>query len=112
MVNPCDREKEVWKLPNNQPSSGSDRPKDSRAGRVAVLLYGGTALVAALIFWAVTTFAGSYPAVARYGGAAWVFVLMMIVLMPLVIPRVRAWQKSRADRGARLESQPSPSERV
>lgn len=55
---------------------------------LAGLIYGGTALVVALVFWLVTTFTGSFSVVARYGGAAWVFILMMIVLMPIVIPVV------------------------
>ena len=59
-------------------------------------IYTGTSFVVALAFWLVTTFTGSYPTVARYGGAAWIFLLMMIVLMPLVIPRVKA---PRAHRG-------------
>ena len=67
----------------------------SEGGRLAAVVYGGTSFVAALVFWLVTTFVGSYPAVARYGGAAWVFVLFMIVLMPIVIPRVRNHRRRR-----------------
>lgn len=89
-VDTRDRGKGVWKLSGNQPSKLSgDDGGESRAGKLAAVVYGSAALIAALAFWAVTTFAGSYPAVARYGGAAWIFVLMMIVLMPIVIPRVR-----------------------
>jgi len=57
------------------------------------LIYGGISAVGAVAFWLLTTLTGSYPTVARYGGAAWVFLLLMIVLMPLVIPRVRARDK-------------------
>lgn len=76
---------------DNRPSRRSGRGAEESRGRgLAAVLYCGTALVAALVFWTATTFAGSFPAVARYGGAAWIFVLMMIVLMPIVIPRVRS----------------------
>ena len=72
-------------------------------GAPAALWYGGISLVAAVVFWAVTTFTGSYPAVARYGGAVWVFILLMIVLMPIVIPRVKrrrqVRQEARSDAG-------------
>jgi hypothetical protein len=60
------------------------------AGRVAALVYGGISLVIAATFLFVTTFTGDYPVVARFAGAAWVFTLSMIVLMPFVIPRVRS----------------------
>lgn len=63
-----------------------------RTGRIAALIYVGISLLAAATFVLVTTYAGSYPPVARYGGAAWIFLLMMIVLMPFVIPRVRKWR--------------------
>lgn len=72
----------------------TESAKISRPGRVAFLIYGGASFVGAAAFFLVTTFTGSYPAVARYGGAAWVFLLMMIILMPIVIPRVKAKAKA------------------
>lgn len=57
--------------------------------RTAALLYGGLSFLAAVAFLLVTTFTGDYPLVARYGGAAWVFLLLMIILMPVVIPWVQ-----------------------
>ena len=65
---------------------------EARTGRIAAVIYTGISLLAAAIFVLVTTYVGTYPVVARYGGAAWVFVLLMIVLMPFVIPRVRKWR--------------------
>jgi hypothetical protein len=71
---------------------------------VALFVYSGISIIGAVAFWLVTTYTGSYPAVARYGGAAWIFILLMIVLMPVVIPRVRrrarAWveKPSQPDR--------------
>jgi hypothetical protein len=41
------------------------------------------------------TLAGDYTWVARGGGAAWVFGLSMIVLMPIVTPLVSARMKAR-----------------
>jgi hypothetical protein len=61
----------------------------SDGGALAAAIYTSISFAAALIFWLVTTLAGSYPAVARYGGAVWVFILFMIVLMPVIIPRIR-----------------------
>lgn len=57
---------------------------------VALLIYGAISAGAAGIFFAATSLGGPYPAVARFGGAVWIFVLAVIVTMPLVIPRVRA----------------------
>jgi hypothetical protein len=67
-----------------------DKPRAQIAhpARSAAFVYGGLSLVAAVAFLLVTTFTGDYPLVARYGGAAWIFLLLMIVLMPIVIPRV------------------------
>lgn len=76
---------------------------DSRAftdKMLAALLYLGASFAAAVIFWFVTTFTGSYSATARYGGAAWVFLLTLIVVMPVVIPRIG--RRARVDmRGQR-----------
>lgn len=69
--------------------------KTAHPDRVALLIYGGISAVGAIVFWLITTFSGSYPTVARYGGAAWIFILLMIVLMPLIIPRIRSWTRAR-----------------
>jgi hypothetical protein len=37
----------------------------------------------------VATLGGNYTTVDRFGGAAWVFLLSMIILMPVIIPLVR-----------------------
>jgi sorbitol-specific phosphotransferase system component IIC len=60
----------------------------SKAARRAFFVYFGISAGVALLFWLVTTLAGDYTAVARYGGTAWIFILTMIVAMPLVIPRI------------------------
>ena len=83
-------------MSNNQASEdAAGRGGEARAGRLAAALYTGTAFILGLAFWAVTTFTGSYSAVARFGGAIWVFILVMIVLMPIVIPRVRNRKKPK-----------------
>ncbi|MFH0916256.1 MAG: hypothetical protein V1912_07405 [bacterium] len=80
-------------MPAKRTSRTPETATTTRPDRVAVSVYGGISIVGAAVFWLITTFTGSYPAVARYGGAAWIFLLLMIVLMPVVIPRVRAWAR-------------------
>jgi hypothetical protein len=92
--------------PNSQEPAAGRGPA---GGRLAALIYVGAAFVAALIFWLVTTLSGSYPAVARYGGAAWVFLLLLIVLMPIVIPRVNRWRRLRLGDEAGTAACPVPS---
>jgi hypothetical protein len=57
-------------------------------GAVAAVLYTGVSLLAALAFLIATLF-GDYDWVARVGGATWIFLLCMIILMPIIIPWVR-----------------------
>jgi Na+/melibiose symporter-like transporter len=97
-------------LPSNRPTETSPGDSAPRAGRlprvaghrltrlrltsarVAAVIYTAASFLVALAFWLVTTLTGDFTNVARWGGAAWIFLLMMIVLMPLVIP----WMKRRA----------------
>ena len=65
------------------------RFKAEQAGRLSVLIYTTASLLAAAVFLAVTMATGDYTWVARIGGAAWVFLLSMIILMPTVTPWVR-----------------------
>jgi hypothetical protein len=82
-------------LPSNRPTESSPSGQPSRARlrltseRAAAVIYTGTSFVVALAFWLVTAFTGDFTNVARWGGAAWIFLLMMIVLMPIVIPRMK-----------------------
>ncbi len=57
----------------------------------SALTYTAISLTVALLFFIAATLKGSYPPVARFGGAAWVFLLTMIVTMPLVT----SWFKRR-----------------
>jgi hypothetical protein len=56
--------------------------------RRSALVYTAISLAVALIFLAVATLTG-YDAVARFGGALWVFMLSMIVTMPVVTSRLK-----------------------
>ena len=61
----------------------------TNAGVISAAIYTGVSLAAALTFLAVTLATGDYTWVARLGGAAWVFLLSMIILMPTVTPWLR-----------------------
>ena len=66
---------------------------------VAAVIYSGIALLAAGSFLAATTLSGDYDWVARLGGAGWVFLLSMIILMPTITP----WVKRRLGRAEARE---------
>jgi hypothetical protein len=55
---------------------------------ISAVIYTGISLLAAGLF-IVATLGGKYTPVESFGGAAWVFLLCMIILMPIVIPMVR-----------------------
>ena len=59
-----------------------------RLSLISAILYTSISLVVSGTFLVVTV-AGDYTWVARIGGAAWVFGLSMIVLMPIVTPTVK-----------------------
>lgn len=61
----------------------------SNAGFLSAMIYTAISLVAAAVFLGLTL-AGEYTWVARLGGAAWVFLLSMIVSMPIITPLVKA----------------------
>ncbi len=58
------------------------------AGFYSAVIYTAVSLSVAAIFFVLATTIG-YDWVARIGGAAWVFMLCMIVLMPIVTPVVK-----------------------
>ena len=64
------------------------------AGQLSAVLYTAASLAAALAFFLGTLLTGDYTWVARVGGAAWVFGLSMIILMPTVTP----WLRRRLER--------------
>lgn len=58
-------------------------------GFISTVIYTGISVAAAAGFF-VATLSGKYTLVERLGGTAWVFLLSMIILMPIVIPLVKA----------------------
>ena len=65
--------------------------REQRARYISALIYTAISLLGAVAFLAATTLRGDYNWVARLGGAGWVFLLLMIILMPTVTP----WLKKR-----------------
>ena len=57
-------------------------------GFISAVIYTATSLTAAGLFL-VGTLAGEHTLVERWGGAGWVFLLSMIILMPIVTPLVK-----------------------
>ena len=57
-------------------------------GTISALIYTGISTLAAGLFL-LGTLAGEYTLVERIGGTAWVFLLSMIILMPVVTPLVK-----------------------
>jgi len=70
-----------------------------KPGIVAAVIYTSIALLGAGTFLAATILSGDYDWVARLGGAGWVFLLSMIILMPTVTP----WVKRRLGRAEARE---------
>ncbi len=60
-------------------------------GLISAVIYTGITLVVVVLFLVGTALTGKYTLVERAGGAAWVFLLSMIILMPIIIP----WVKKR-----------------
>jgi hypothetical protein len=78
-----------------------------RPGIVAGIIYISVALLGAGSFLAATILSGDYDWVARLGGAGWVFLLSMIILMPTITP----WVKRRLGR-AEIRGQPAHQEQA
>lgn len=63
---------------------------DKNIATLSALCYTGISLIVAGTFYLLTSFL-KHNTVTRYGGAAWVFILTMIIMMPVIIP----WIKKR-----------------
>ena len=59
-----------------------------KAGSISAVTYTGISVLAAGLFL-LSTISGQYTLVERVGGTAWVFLLSMIILMPIVTPLVK-----------------------
>jgi len=57
-------------------------------GTLSAVIYTGISVLLAGLFL-LGTLAGEYTMVERIGGTAWVFLLSMIILMPVVTPLVK-----------------------
>jgi hypothetical protein len=62
--------------------------KFNSTGFISALIYTSISIVAAAAFF-VATMLGNYNWLTRIGGAGWVFLLAMIILMPTVTPMVK-----------------------
>ena len=62
--------------------------KASSVGFISALIYTGISALAAGTFFTVTL-VGNYNWLTVIGGAGWVFMLSMIILMPIVTPMVK-----------------------
>jgi hypothetical protein len=63
--------------------------QESWATRCSALTYTSISLLMALTFLVASSLTGGYTSVARVGGAAWAFMLTMIVSMPFVTSRYK-----------------------
>lgn len=60
-----------------------------RALRMSYLISLGMALVLSVGFYLVTSLTGQYSVLARYGGAAWVLLLTLIIALPVLTPMIK-----------------------
>ncbi|MBI4186368.1 MAG: hypothetical protein HY530_02535 [Chloroflexi bacterium] len=58
-----------------------------RVGFISAIIYTGISVLAAGLFLVATM--NGYSLVERFGGAGWIFLLAMIILMPIVTPLVK-----------------------
>ena len=62
---------------------------EKEVARKSAMIYLPIAIGAALLFFLSASLAGSYPTVAKVGGAVWVGLLSLIVAMPIVTANVK-----------------------
>ncbi len=55
----------------------------------SALIYTSVAVLLSGAYFATTSLTGSYNWLTRIGGAAWIFLLSMIILMPIVTPIIK-----------------------
>ncbi len=63
----------------------------------SALVYTGISVLTSGTFFAVTTLTGSYNWLTRIGGAVWIFLLSMIILMPIITPIVKRSTEARRE---------------
>jgi hypothetical protein len=62
---------------------------DRKIGVTSAATYAAISITTSVLFFAAATLRGGYTDVARFGGAAWVLLLSLIVTMPLVTSAVK-----------------------
>ena len=67
---------------------------ERRVAVTSAVIYTAVSLIISLLFYSTATLVGTYTAVARFGGAAWVLLLSFIISMPLVISFVKKRMKA------------------
>jgi len=77
-----------------------------RSVYISAATYTGISALASSLFLAATFASGDYTWVARGGGAGWVFLLSMIILMPTITP----WVKKRLDEPRDRQQRSKPKE--
>lgn len=82
------------------------RVSESNVGRVSAALYTAASVAAGILFLLVTSTTGDYSWVSRIGGAVWVSLLVLIILMPTVTPLVRARAASMEERSVEMAKDP------
>ncbi len=68
---------------------------EKKVARKSAMIYLPIAAGSALLFFLAANLAGSYPTVARIGGAVWVGLLSLIVSMPIVTSNVKRQFKGK-----------------
>ena len=67
---------------------------EKKVAQTSAFIYLPISAGAALLFLLAASLTGSYPIVARIGGAVWVALLSLIVSMPLVISKIKKYGKT------------------
>ena len=73
-----------------------DKAATRRISRLSAAIYLPISLSSALVFLLAAGALGDYGTVARFGGAAWVGILSLIVSMPLVTSGVKSRMTRRS----------------
>jgi YHS domain-containing protein len=86
------------------------RITDDNVNSVSAVIYTTGASLAAVVIFGLAT-AADYDWVSRIGGAGWVFLLTMIILMPIV-PSLLRERAGREASEASVSEEPAPAELV
>lgn len=62
---------------------------DKKIGMTSAAIYSALSISVSVLFLIISTLAGGYNDIARFGGAFWVLLLLFIVTMPIVTSAVK-----------------------